>query len=400
MKRNHFLLFVCVAAAAAVLLGILGYQKHLDNVKRTARLRDSAAKEREAAQSEEERLDSLFADCEQAARAAFPGIICWGDGLTAGTGGNGTTYPLVLEQQIRKKLISQFSIEETSGTKFRSGSWMKTYRLPVPEVLNMGAEGESTDTILGRSGAVPFVTAEALDIPADVGSVPVSLVSSGGNPVAPLLQSTAGMSYVEIAGVKGIITIERESGSGNMYGYCFARSEPGEPVKAAAGTEIVTEGSRMGLDYLPVIFIGLDGNFEDPSDLIRQQRALIERQEKNGDRFLVIGLHTGTAKERASLEKAMETEYGDHYINLREYMCGQGMEDLSRLTNRRLRLSEKDEEMISRGMTPACVLDEDQIHFNRYGYELLGRLVYDRMDTLGYFDELKEALKPEGRSPS
>ena len=204
------------------------------------------------------------------------------------------------------------------------------------------------------------------------------------------------MKYVRIAGIEGVITIQKEMDSGSMFSYHFSRSKPGDPVKAAAGTEIITEGSRLGLDYLPVILLGLGGGFEDSSDLIRQQRALIERQEKNGDHFIVIGLHTGAAKERASLEKAMEAEYGDKYINLREYMCGQGMEDLSRLTNGKIRPAAKDEEMISDGMTPSCVLDEDGIYLNRYGYELLGRLVYDRMDALGYFDELKEVL---GREP-
>ncbi len=386
-------LFICAALAAAALLGIMIFRKHADNVNRASSLRDSAAREREAAQSEEERLDSLFEQYQEAVRSAVPGIICWGDGLTAGIGGNGTTYPLVLQQQIRKNLTGAFSIEEAAGFEFEAGSWMKTYRLSAPEVLNMGAEGESTDTILGRSGAVPFVTAKELDIPAGTDAVPIELVSSNGNAVAPLLQSTAGMADVTIAGIKGIITIEKESGAGNMYGYRFTRSQAGKPAKAAAGTEIITEGSRMGLDYFPVIFIGLDEGYKDPSDLIRQQRALIERQEKNGNRFIVIGLHTGAAKERAALEEAMEAEYGDKYINLREYMCGQGMEDLDRLTRGKVTPSAKDEEMLSAGMTPSCVLDGDGIHFNRYGYELLGRLVYDRMDALGYFRELKDALK-------
>ncbi len=386
------LFFICIAIVAAIVLGILIHRKHTDNMKRASRLKDSIAKEREVAQSEEELFDSLFARYEQEVHSAFPGIICWGDGLTAGVGGNGTTYPLVLERQIKRNLIDAFSIEDAAGLEFRDGSWMKTYHLSVPEILNMGAEGESTDTILGRSGVVPFVTAETLDIPSGVNSVPISLISSNGNAVAPLLQSTAGMTYVEIAGIEGIITIEKEIDSVSMFDYHFTRSKPGDPVKAAAGTEIITEGSQMGLDYLPVIFIGLDGGFEDSSDLIRQQRALIERQEENGDHFIVIGLHTGSAKERASLEEAMESEYGDKYINLREYMCGQGMEDLSRLTNGKVTPAAKDEEMISAGMTPSCVLNGDGIHFNRYGYELLGRLVYDRMDALGYFDELKDAL--------
>lgn len=35
---------------------------------------------------------------------------------------------------------------------------------------------------------------------------------------------------------------------------------------------------------------------------------------------------------------------------------------------------------------------QDTVHFNQYGYELIGYLIYDRMDELGYFEEVKAAI--------
>ena len=34
----------------------------------------------------------------------------------------------------------------------------------------------------------------------------------------------------------------------------------------------------------------------------------------------------------------------------------------------------------------------DLLHFNSKGYELIGNLVYDKMEQLGYFDEVFTAL--------
>ena len=54
-------------------------------------------------------------------------------------------------------------------------------------------------------------------------------------------------------------------------------------------------------------------------------------------------------------------------------------------------LTEKDKEMMGQGMTPESLLS-DTVHFNQYGYELIGHLLYERMDKLGYFDEVREAI--------
>lgn len=44
------------------------------------------------------------------------------------------------------------------------------------------------------------------------------------------------------------------------------------------------------------------------------------------------------------------------------------------------------------GNVPPSLLSTDMLHFNSDGYEIIGKLVYDRMEQLGYFDVLKELL--------
>ena len=38
----------------------------------------------------------------------------------------------------------------------------------------------------------------------------------------------------------------------------------------------------------------------------------------------------------------------------------------------------------------------DDIHFNETGYRLIGNYLYERMEKLGYFDEMKEAVSEYG----
>lgn len=304
----------------------------------------------------------------------LPGIICWGDSLTVGSGGSGTNYPATIQRLLQDNLLSDFQDI-----------------IPVPEVLNMGVGGEDTNTILGRNGSIPFIVSSDFVIPADTTPVNISFHSSNGKPVAPLRQAAAGMEWVIINDISGTINIVQETYTDNEYTYTFTRDTYGDPVEVTSGTPIITSGSTVGTNYLTIIFIGENGGYDTYEELISQQHAIIDHQTANNDRFIIVGLHTGTANERARLEMTMTAEYGDKYINLREYMNAQGMSDAG------LECTDKDQGMIAKGMTPASLMIDDGCHFNSYGYELIGNLIYDRMDELGYFDEVKDAInsKPE-----
>lgn len=316
----------------------------------------------------------------------LPGVVCWGDSLTAGAGGEGITYPLVLQRLIKENILDSFNSENIVG--LNHGLFKNyEYNLSVVPVVNMGVGGEDTKTIMGRNGAMPFRVKDDFQIPANTEPVEISI--DGGS---PLRQGTAGMESVEISGIPGIIAIEQESYMASEYKYYFHRNEPGTAVEVKAGTEIITSGSGMYLDYLIIVFMGENGGYADVSELIEQQMAIVGHQTANSDRFIIVGSHTGTEEEKSEFESAMEKEYGDKYINLRAYMSSQGIKDVKEILDVEVELTEKDKEMIGQGMTPKSLLS-DTVHFNQYGYELIGHLIYERMDELGYFNEVKEAIE-------
>ena len=206
----------------------------------TAKTTESAL----TAEEEVRQLNIRHAEALSVIADKLPGIVCWGDSLTSGPGGNAMSYPRALGDRVTQDIINAYDPLASLSDEAKALVSADDYKISVP-VVNMGVGGETTYTILARNGAIPFVTASAITIPAGKTPVSISLRSQDGHQVDPLLQGNAGMEYVTISGVRGVIT--------NTDGYKFTRSEAGNRVSVPAGTEIVTAGSENYRDYVTVI---------------------------------------------------------------------------------------------------------------------------------------------------
>ena len=85
----------------------------------------------------------------------------------------------------------------------------------------MGGGAEDSYTVLGRSGAVPYVLSKDLLIPAGTKPVQVEFVSRKGQKVAPLMGGNVGIENVTINGVEGTLSIDAESRRRKIYKYYF-----------------------------------------------------------------------------------------------------------------------------------------------------------------------------------
>ncbi len=291
------------------------------------------------------------------------GIVCYGDSLTAGTGGEGVSYPLVLEENLKRD------------------------RIYIP-VFNMGIGGETSITIAGRAGGIPFCTA-SFTIPEETEKAEVHFIEEEGRKLNLLSQDggvDTGINPCMIGGVEGCLSSEWH---GDELVYYFTRSERGEEMQIADGTAVKTWAEEQFRDYIYVVFIGQNMGFTDIQDLVRQQRAIIGLQRKQAEKYIVVGLTSGTKTEREELERAMQEEYGEKYINLREYLSSQGLDAAG------IEPTKEDLVQMERGEVPSSLLT-DQVHFNAEGYRLIGNLIYDRMEELGYFEELQKAVEEYG----
>jgi lysophospholipase L1-like esterase len=283
----------------------------------------------------------------------MPAVNCWGDSLTAGYMGNGVTYPKTLQQI--------FSVQLSANG----------YKASTPVVRNLGISGETSLEIACRGGYKMHLRHSVLmNKP---GSPQLfEIATKDGRAVSILRLGDNGVNPVRINGITGHLS--RVSGN-NLY--TFTPKYIKHQDTLAPGSVVTTYSATHYRSAIPVIFIGQNGGYESDIDLIRQQKAIIKNQIGGSQQYLIIGLHTGTAEQRAALEKHMQKAYGKHYINLRAILSKNGLKIA------RMKETTKDSQMMQKGMTPASLLAADGLHFNAKGYRIVARIVYARMDALG-----------------
>ena len=280
----------------------------------------------------------------------IPGIVCIGDSLTEGTDGS---YPSYLEYILRENNI----------------------RVPV---YNLGVGGENTVTIAGRMGAIPFIL-DAFEIPAGVERTAVTFVQSPGKSIEPLLRSSdGGINPCQVCGVEGELSYDS-----NENVYYFTRSEAGDAISVPENSEVVTYASYSYTNNIYILFMGENVSYENAEELLEQQKAIIATQTGD-DRYLIIGITSGTKEEREHLETLMYEYWGDRYINLREILS-----DKDILESHGIVLTEKDLEDMEQGIVPQAVRS-DHVHYTAAGYAIVAEVVYEKMLELGYLTEVME----------
>lgn len=322
----------------------------------------------------------------------IPGIVCWGDKLTGGSEG-GVSFASALQDLIDENICDLYDFRGTLdyADNVSRVTW-SDYTVKIP-VVNMGTGEETTNTILGRNGAVPYVVRDEFTVPADAEAVQIKILSENGQSVAPLTQGDGGVNKVTIAGIEGTLSLVEGSYSSGYNNYTFTRSQPGDEIVVASGTEIDTAASSMYTDYIPVVFIGAYGGYYDADTLIEQQKAIIEHQAGQNNRYIVLGIYgfkdgyNNYEYVFSQYETAMQKAFGEHFINLRKYLISDAATDLE------ITLTKEDQQQIVNGQVPNSLRSSSgSLELSAAAYKQIGQLIYDRMYQLGYFDEVNEEL--------
>lgn len=160
--RNILICLALILVSAGLLAAMLAVKRQID--EEDARLLDENNSQRqEQSDARQENLEAIQLayerDLETVARY-LPGIICWGDSLTAGSSGN-VSYPATLQKYINTYLcgIYDFRSSIENAEDYSRLNW-EDYKVSIP-VVNMGAGEEDSATILGRCGVVPYVVKAA-----------------------------------------------------------------------------------------------------------------------------------------------------------------------------------------------------------------------------------------------
>ena len=392
--RNILLFLLLVAAAAGLLMAMITVKKQID--AEDALLKAQSDHQRQALSvARQENLDAITLAYEkdmQTVQQYLPGIVCWGDSLTAGSSGN-VSYPGTLQKYIDTYLCDIYNFASTieNAQDYSRLDWDQ-YTVSIP-VVNMGAGKEDTATILGRSGVAPYVVGMDFEIPADTEPVSIQLKSPDGKNVTPLTAGSAGVNPVTIDGVVGEITLSGNQGWGQTA-YQFTRAEAGAAVPVAKGAQITTACEDEYRDYVHIVWLGTYGDFTTPEKLVNDTKLLLSRQVNNPERYLVIGpcalRGAWSNADPATLngvDSAMMQAFGSHYINVRKYLMTDGLTDAG------ITPSKEEQLVIQQGGMPTSFRSNASgADLSGTAYKLIGKLVYERMEALGYFDEIRQEL--------
>lgn len=274
-------------------------------------------------------------------------ILCWGDSLTAGAGGNGTTYPKTLQTL----LGSLYSVQ------------------------NFGVGGENSLGISARQGGIPVLLKRDVTLPATTDVVIIGDRSDSGiisswnsSNIRILLQG--GHRNVNNCFIQNIECKLNFTGGSDGF-YTLRRVHPADSeTLLPASSEIKTFSSLNDTDeYANIFFIGQNGGWSNPTDLVNQYNALIDFSEN--EKYLIVGLTSGTATSRKTLETVFVEYFKEKYINMRAYLSEQGLQDAG------ITPTQQDLEYMQEGKVPPSLL-VDNVHFNATGYKLIAKKVHER----------------------
>lgn len=301
-------------------------------------------------------------------------IVCWGDSLTAPSGGvsldsNDDSYPSCLYKMLK-------------------GNY---------GVVNVGVGGEDTKTIMGRQGSAPFLLAHDIIFDKRISKIiigaednPPFISSIDSSYVYPLLQGGQFVNPIEIQGRFYKLSCESkvsvyENKRHRHITYSLERLDNIESEDTLRTYSTITTEAMRSLrgQYANVFFIGENDGFSDANDLIRQINLMISYS--NCQRYVVVSFHqtnmtVPTIEMMTAMEESLSKEFGTHFLNLRKALIKDG------ISYSGLRPSSEDSTAIEKGKVPPSLLKEDRIHFTKSTKKFVADLVFKKMKDLKYID--------------
>ena len=285
--------------------------------------------------------------------ASGPDIVCFGDSMTAGSGGGGTTYPSTLK-----------TLMQNAGS--------------TANVYNMGVGGETSTTICARQGGNPFILSVTDGIiPADTTPVKVALRQINGNTVTPLLQGATTWDG-KLGDIAGVLNLVEPNGSqatwqSNNY-YTFARKTAGAQITADRNFPFYLDVAAPRLGDIHIIWVGQ--NNPDPDRNIADAKAMVRNMRALDKRYIIISRPAGTTAQNEDDAKWF-AEFGRHFIPIRQYMVEFGLSDAG------ITPTAQDLTDISNGTVPTS-LRSDAVHWTAAGYQILANVVFKKLKELEY----------------
>lgn len=299
-------------------------------------------------------------------------IVCWGDSLTAGAGGNGITYENIINELI--------------GNDY--------------SVINNGVGGENINEIASRQGAFLTFADKTFTLPSNGDEVEIGTYEGdhgfkcidilGNESSLRWLVQGEGNKSINPCYINGIKCILRYTGTalnGNTGKYTIRSVDKlPEDYTVYDKTPIITNGNIYRNPHALVLWIGTNGNPDTTDDesvvktYVNVYKKMIHHAGTSN--YVIIGLHSPNmwwlkngVTSLSLIESVFKREFGNHFIDWRNYLLTRALADA------KITPTEQDNMDIAKGDCPSS-LRSDAIHLNGVGYTLLGKLIVNRMKSL------------------
>ena len=263
-------------------------------------------------------------------------LCFWGDSLTAGAGGSGTNYPSVCASE-----------------------------LGITSFKNCGVGGENANTIACRQGGNSLILKEGTVSEYSLSEL-TDIYGTTCNPLR-LGSGSNSVNPIYINGVKCTLSISQTSTSDPNAKYTIT----GYNDKLLAETPVKFSGCDITAN-ITVIFVGQNG-----PDLAERLSIIDSMISKINDKYIIMGLSSGSSTSRADEEAQMLSKYGVHYFNTRHMLSKYGMNIMN------LTPTSSDTIDMNNGEVPSS-LRADSIHLNANGYTALGKMLAQKIRACGY----------------
>lgn len=304
------------------------------------------------------------------ANLAFNPIVCWGDSLTYGYSDplDNNNFDGYSKSRFdhRQRICYPSALAEMVGRP----------------VINLGVSGETCQTIMARQGADPMLT-PAFTIPADTTPVEIGtfgnlynggLKTKSGRNATILGYGNSGINPCYIKGIKGYLTATGQKSDRSGIKYYFQRETAGAVVSVPEGTVIQTYAMRNLRKGVAIIWMGYNGQFNGPQDMVNKINSMIEYGHYSD--YLVLTCNEIYADDSYGFYKAA---WGNRFLYLRPLLGRIGVQEAGLWSDGTL----KDNGI-------AQELDYDGVHFNSYGCKAIASFVFKRLLENGSLSKIEE----------
>lgn len=304
-------------------------------------------------------------------------IVCWGDSITYGLGGQDDTYIVHGDE-----VIDASGWAYTDVLKYRTGM----------NVYNLGVCGETSYDIALRQGGIKMYVGKQVTVKPGT-KTKVSIVDEYGNPA--ILENFNGYQTdndepYNVVYINDTAFQLEESDDGSIYISLYDESIT-KSVKIKKGSQVITKAAHDMSADIVIIQMGSNGGWDDYDELIEQYKAIIANS--GTECYIIIGdtdnpdesIDSANYESSAEVgtddtlwEAALREAFGEHFINMRTYMLENGLEVAG------LETTDDDIDDLADGRVPES-LKYDYTHLNSYGYYVIGQGVYEKGVELGYW---------------